>query len=215
MTPPQVGTAQKVTLNRDALELLKAASEAHGDILLIRSLGGEHIQVGRERFGDNTPRSRAKWNGALSELRTIGAVEHMSEHLDRITAVGYALVDEVGKSTPASSAFDNNLESHTKLLLDTLTYMNRDLLRFLLLKGGSARGDVVSSAYTSSAPFDFNALCKPIQEKGFIRRVDDHVEGHPMLHISEQLTETLKKLLFPRDEGNSTPFFKDILLARS
>ena len=110
--------------------------------------------------------------------------------------------------------FGEYQSAHTRELIDSLNYMQRDLLRLLLLKGGSARGDVISLASTNSAgAFDINQLCLLLIHNGLIARKEDPFEGHSTYTISAGITDVLQGLLIPRKEANDTPFFRGIPMA--
>jgi hypothetical protein len=108
--------------------------------------------------------------------------------------------------------FDDELKAHASSVLSSLTYMHRDLLRLLLVKGGSARGDVVFRACTNSVGLDLNLLTRPMTDSGVVTRKDDYNEGYPTFTVVPNLIEVLKELLFPRKdkEGNAKPFFNGL-----
>jgi len=113
------------------------------------------------------------------------------------------------------SDFEEHQMNHTRSLIEPLNYMQRDLLRLLLLKGGTARGDVISTASTnSSGSVDINGLSQPLVHKGLITRKDDHIEGYSTFVVNEGIARVLKDLLIPRSEGNDTPFFRGIPMAK-
>lgn len=89
--------------------------------------------------------------------------------------------------------------------------MHRDLLRSLLLKGGTALGDVIFNALTNkeSRP-DMTALYRTLKERGLLTQTDDRLAGYSTFTVNESLTDVLKGLLFPRQEENDTPFFSGI-----
>jgi hypothetical protein len=86
-------------LSREAQALLKACSEdPSGQILHIPHLGGVVIQVSGKNFvEDNTPRSRAKWEGALAELENEGLLEAVGakRQIFKMTREGYAVADQI------------------------------------------------------------------------------------------------------------------------
>jgi len=111
-----------------------------------------------------------------------------------------------------TSPFDEELEAHANSAITSLTYMQRDFVRFLLLKGGTVRGDVVSLACTNQVGLDLNLLTRPAIERGLVDRTDDHIAGYPTFTVNQSMSAVLKTLLFPRKgkEGNSQPFFSGV-----
>lgn len=86
-------------LSREAQVLLKACSEdPGGQVLHLAHLNGVVIQVGGKNLvEDNTPRSRAKWEGALSELENKGLLEAVGakRQIFKMTREGYAVADQI------------------------------------------------------------------------------------------------------------------------
>lgn len=86
-------------ISREAQVLLKAcAADAEGHVLHIPHLNGVLIQVGEKNFvEDNSPRSRATWEGALSELEVQGLLEAAGpkRQVFKITRTGYAVADQI------------------------------------------------------------------------------------------------------------------------
>jgi hypothetical protein len=200
-------------LSREESRLLKAAVGDDGSIIFSDSNDGYGMTVGEEVFCDGTPRSSAKWRAILRNLIDLDAVEQLSEGIYRVTARGYEIADQMEASnvSPSLSAFDEHRTTHTRTLVNSLNYLQRDLLRLLLLKGGSARVDVISTAVVnSSGGIDYNALTHPLIQNGMLTRADDHTEGYSTFSVNLNMSEALKHLLFPRNEGNKTPFFKGI-----
>lgn len=213
LTAPETTSAEEpVSLGGDALNLLDTAAKNDGEIIASGDVG---VSAAGRRFDDRTPRSVARWRAAVQELIEGGAVEHVSGLIYRVTAAGYRINDGKEDNTPSPaqtlSPFDEAKRAHTKTLVDVLSYMQRDLPRFLLLQSGFARLDVISRAATNKgAPIDVNGLCAPVVTSGLIARVDDQLSGYGTMSVNETLAEILKMLLFPRKEGNSTPFFEGI-----
>lgn len=85
------------SLSREAQTLLKEASQdAHGIILCLHVIGGFHIQTnGKEFVGDNNPRTRAIWEGALSELENEGLIADAGHKREtfKITRRGYEIAE--------------------------------------------------------------------------------------------------------------------------
>jgi hypothetical protein len=106
--------------------------------------------------------------------------------------------------------FDEVQKSHISELLAPLNYMQRDLLRFLLLQGGTVRGDVILAAYTKTQPRDLNGLSRPLRDKGLLAQTEDRIGGYVTYTVNEPQTDVLRALLFPRQEENDTPFFSGI-----
>lgn len=108
--------------------------------------------------------------------------------------------------TPAIDEFQKN---HVDELLRSVGCVQRDLLRFLLLKGGIVRGDVIARARTIKNALEMNGLCGPLEQNSMLRRTPDHKNGLSTLAVNERMIETLRSALFPRDEDDP-PFFEDI-----
>jgi hypothetical protein len=203
-------------LSGDALRLLKAAAASDDGLVISQeTLDGYGLHAGDEEFVDGTARSAARWRAAMEELVEISAMEPLSEGVYRVTAAGYRVADRNDTlkqdAPPQLSPFDEHQKTHARGLIDSLHYMQRDLLRLLLLKGGSARGDVISLASTNSAgTVDINQLCQPLVHKGLITQMENLPEGHTTYAVNGGITDVLKEILFPRREGNDTPFFKGI-----
>jgi hypothetical protein len=105
--------------------------------------------------------------------------------------------------------FDEGQKAHAKSLIGRLDSTRRDLLRFLLLRGGSARSDVLSSAGTM-ADVNLHQLSMPLVSLGLINRTEDHLSGFPTFAVMTGMNDVLRELLFPRDEVNQTPYFEGI-----
>jgi len=210
-----------IDLSEDAHRLLKAAAASDDGLLISQETVGIYgLRTGDEEFMDGTARSAARWRAALKELVEVSALENVSEGTYRLTAGGYGIAERrsaLEQDAPTqSSPFDEHQNTHARGLIDSLNYMQRDLLRLLLLKGGSARGDVISFASTNSAgTTDFNQLILPLTRNGLITRTDDHLEGYSTYTVNEGMTEVLKRLLIPRTEANDTPFFEGIPMGRN
>lgn len=92
-----------VSVSKDAVTLLCAAAEdAHGTILMLRTMGGVTIQTnGREFTEAGSRRSEARWEGALNDLVLSGLVRSVSDRGEvfEVTREGYALADTKGTQT--------------------------------------------------------------------------------------------------------------------
>jgi hypothetical protein len=138
----------------DAIRLLRAgASSDDGSIVFQSTMGGYGLRARDEEFMDGTARSKARWKAALEELENAGALEQVSERIYQVAAAGYDVVDEIQErdTQQDSDAFKERQRSHVGALIESLHYTQRDLLRFLLLQGGEARINVVSSAATNGS----------------------------------------------------------------
>jgi hypothetical protein len=86
-------------ISREAQVLLKACSDdPGGQVLHLPHLGGVIIQVSGKNFVENnSPRSRAKWEGALSELEDNGLLESvgLKRQIFKMTREGYAVADQI------------------------------------------------------------------------------------------------------------------------
>jgi len=109
-------------------------------------------------------RGRPRSGAALAELASAGAIEEVSDGIYRVTARGYEIADNDGadeRDRLSSTSVFNEHQNACCELIGSVHYMQRDLLRFLLLQGGSARIDVVSRAATNQAPVDISVyLCR-------------------------------------------------------
>lgn len=73
--PETSKTDQLVKISEDATRLLLRAARSKGTALTTKSIGDSSIWVEKERFADGTPRSAARWKGALEELTSIGYIK--------------------------------------------------------------------------------------------------------------------------------------------
>jgi len=199
----------------DAIRLLRAAASSDdGTIVFQSTMDGYGLRAGDEEFMDGTPGSKARWKAALQELEEAGALEEVSEGIYQLAAAGYDAADEIdsrGRDTQQDSdPFQERQRSHIGVLIESLHYPQRDLLRFLLLQGGTARSDVVYRAATNQRALDVGGLYRPLVENGLITQTVDHLEGHSTLQVGEHMTGPLRTLLFPRDEKDNAPFFKGL-----
>jgi hypothetical protein len=106
-------------------------------------------------------------------------------------------------------AFDESQKNHVDDLLRSVGCVQRDLLRFLLQKGGVARVDVVARARTIKNALEMNGLCGPLEQNNLLTRTPDHKYGYSTLAVNERMIEILPESLFPRDEDDP-PFFEGI-----
>jgi hypothetical protein len=106
-------------------------------------------------------------------------------------------------------AIDEVQKNHVDELLRSVGCVQRDLLRFLLLKGGIARADVVARSRTTKNALEMNGLCGPLEQNSLLTRTPDHKYGYSTLAVSERMIEVLPKSLFPREEDDP-PFFEGI-----
>jgi hypothetical protein len=106
-------------------------------------------------------------------------------------------------------AFDEVQKDHIDDLLRSVSCVQRDLLRFLLQKGGIARVDVVARGRTIKNVLEMNGLCGPLEQKNLLTRTPDHKYGYSTLAVNERMIEVLPQSLFPRDEDDP-PFFEGI-----
>lgn len=217
LAPPEIQARSGLSeLSKDAIELVRAASESdQGVILTQETLDGSSVQAGEKTFGDGKPRSHARWRAAVESAVQVGALENISKDVYRLTAVGYELADKDGEAQSASQdIFNEQQNAHTKALTDPLTTVHRDLLRLLLLKGGSVRGDVLARASTNGmADTNINELVRPLEQSGLITRDEDGITGYSTFTVNSGLAEGLKRTLFPRDakqDSDSRPFFTGI-----
>lgn len=83
-------------LSREAQVLLKEAI-SDGQILHVHFIGGTAIQVGGKNLVEDSARSVAIWEGALSELEKSGLVQcaNSKREIFRVTRDGYDLADQL------------------------------------------------------------------------------------------------------------------------
>lgn len=110
--------------------------------------------------------------------------------------------------TPAPAP-DELQKTYVDELLRCVSCVQRDLLRFLLLKGGIARADVIARARTIKDALEMNALCSRLEQNNLLTRTADPKYGHSTLAVNERMIEVLPKSLFPREEDDP-PFFEGI-----
>lgn len=170
-------------------------------------MDGHGLRAGGDEFMDGTARSRARWKAALEELEAAVAVENVAEGTYRATALGYDIADDAARHV---SPFDEYQSSHVRALIEPLASAHRDLLRFLLLQGGASRTDVVYRGAVSQVGLDVGSLSRPLVQNGLISQTDNPSEGYSILAVNDQIASVLRRLLYPRSEGNSNPFFKGI-----
>lgn len=200
-------------LGLDALRLLKAAAGEDGQLISQEMTDGYKLMAGRQNFVDNTPRSAARWRAALQKLLDVGAAERLSDALYRLTSHGFEIADKANgqgeNARPVPNPFDEHLNSHVGGLIKSLNSAQRDLVRLLLLKGGTARMDVIHRASKGAGGFDANGLTEPLVYSGLVSRKDDHIGGFATFSVNAEFTGDLKKLLFPRDEDGG-PYFAGV-----
>lgn len=84
-------------LSREAQTLLKEAShDANGMIMVLDTFGGLHVQTnGKDFVGDNNPRNRAIWKGAVDELKDQGLISDVGHkgEVFQLTRRGYEIAE--------------------------------------------------------------------------------------------------------------------------
>ncbi len=77
--------------------LLRSAVQ-DGTVMVLRTLGGTHIQAGRESFGDSSPRDTARWTGAVEELVERGFLANRGYkgEVFAVTNAGFEYAEEMG-----------------------------------------------------------------------------------------------------------------------
>lgn len=83
-------------LSQEASALLKAASEdEHGRIIKREFIGGQHIQVGKNLFGESGRREFSKWEAAIRELVENGLATERGykDEIFELTHEGWAAAD--------------------------------------------------------------------------------------------------------------------------
>lgn len=201
-------------LSEDALRLLHAAASDDGVIIFQEGLDSCGLRAGVEEFlADGSPRSRARWKSALDELASGDLLEHMSEGVYRVASEGYDVADGNGrgeqKAPDSFSAFDEQQTQHIRALIQPLSCRERDLLRFLLLQGGSARQDVVFRAAANRSGLDMMDLPRQLIQNGLLTRTEDPLLGQFTLAVKDLIVPSLKSVLFPRNDDDA-PFFNNV-----
>lgn len=85
----------------EAGDILLRSAVQDGTVMVLRTLGGTHVQAGRESFGDNSPRDTARWTGAVEELVERGFLAdrgHKGE-VFAVTNAGFEYAEEMGHPT--------------------------------------------------------------------------------------------------------------------
>jgi len=202
---------EELRLSSDEKRLFCTAAAGDGLIFSPDSIDLNTFRVCNEEFSDGTSRSQAKWRSILRRMYSLNAIEFVSGDVYRLTGLGYEIADKVTQHELSEGSFQSIQEAHTSSVLASMNYTQRDLLRFLLLKGGSARGDVFSFACDGSkGAFDFNGVTAPLLRNGLVLRSEDRLEGTSTLQIKSELKDLLQSILFPRKEDDDTPYFKGI-----
>jgi len=212
LAPPKDEEEEIIRITADELGLLRAAASAEdGVIICDETLSSYGVRAGDTEFSDGTARTHARWRDTIQRFQEAGILEHVSGSLYRLTEHGYQIAENASASEEKSKdAFSNIQEQHTRSLVKRLNWMQRDMMRFLLLKGGSAKSNVISPALSNPAQgIDYNALTQPLIQAGLLVRNEDPMNGHPEFSIKGDLKESLQRLLFPRRE-DSPPFFTGI-----
>lgn len=215
LPPPELRSGQNDgRLSEDALRMLQAVvKEKDGELIFQEDFG---ICISDEVFTDGTHRSVARWKAALNDLLVSGAMEPSGESIFHVTAHGYEVADKANQSKantqPAETPFVKTQQEHTLELLKSLHHSQRDLLRLLLLKGGSVDGGVVSNARSGIGSIDFNGLVPPLKRKGLLTQEHDNLLGTMTLTVNASIADSLKSLLFPRDalDKSDAPYFAGV-----
>jgi hypothetical protein len=85
-------------LSKEACFLLKEAAKSDAEILHLHYLAGEALQVGGQNLiGDQSPRTRALWVGALEELESHDFVRSAGpkRQVFKLTNAGYEMADRL------------------------------------------------------------------------------------------------------------------------
>jgi hypothetical protein len=85
-------------LSKEAADLLAAAAAGDGHILNSLHVGGRSVHVGsREFVGDSNPRSAARWDAAVQELRSSGLIKQLDAkgEVFQVTHAGFAQADQL------------------------------------------------------------------------------------------------------------------------
>jgi hypothetical protein len=102
-------------LSPDAIALLEAASaDASGTILVERYGGGAEISASDKVFNeDSTPRTMARWEGAIEELEKQGLVKATStaREVFEVTRAGYTAADAMKKSASSGVGAPRSADS--------------------------------------------------------------------------------------------------------
>lgn len=93
------------SLSEEAWDVLRAAVGSNGEVMRFASYGGGPIiKAGGRAFNTGSPRSAAKWDGAIDELTASGLLKKGSGSMLSVTREGYRMVErdsELGE-TPAN-----------------------------------------------------------------------------------------------------------------
>ena len=126
----------------------------------------------------------------------------VNENIYRITDAGYDVADDDGgsESPPEPSAFELLQTKHIQEALQSLTFLQRDFLRLLLVKGGEIRNEVYSHALKPQQTMDWNGSNAPLVKRGFITTETDFHSGTTTVTVTASLRNALATELFPRKE---------------
>lgn len=202
-------TSDTPPLSEDAISLLKAMADTDEGLAIIQETqDGKGLRIGEKELMDGSARSAARWRGALRELEIAEALESPRDDVYRLTAKGYTIADESdGTQEPKVNAFEEERATHIIAVAHDLTSQQRDLLRLVLLQGGSARGDVIFRAWKSSIPFNGQGLYGPLVNKGLVAVTENRNDGFNTIIVNGGMTTALQKVLFPRNENDDSVFF--------
>jgi len=87
-----------IQISAAARALLEAALASDGEILKLETMTGLILQAGDQNLVESEDaRSRARWEGALNDLESLGLVSSNSEGtMYRVTNEGYEVIDALG-----------------------------------------------------------------------------------------------------------------------
>ena len=162
------------------------------------------LEIAGRTTADSPPKTPVV---AEPQVKThVVAEQQMRSHVVAEPQVKSRVVAEPQPKTPVG---DEIQKTHVDELLRSVGCVQRDLLRFLLVKGGIARADVIARGRTIKSPFEMNGLCGPLEQNRLVTRTPDHKYGYSTLAVNERMVEVLPKSLFPREEDDP-PFFEGI-----
>jgi hypothetical protein len=179
----------------DAMELLRREKDQISEFLV----NSETTRIAlAEQLGDEQ-RARAQ------VLREKESVVNENKRLDDVINGLHIQILDLKKRP-----YDQQKFARAKELIDPLRYIERDILRLLVLNA-DCRGDVFYyQRIKVTETFDSNGHIKPLREAGLVTVIGDHLTGYSTYKLNQNYVELLKDLLFPRNEGDNKPFFKGL-----
>ena len=93
-----ITAAPQNQLSSDEEEILKAAAETGGHVMMLRHMGGTVVQAGGRNFAEGGQREAARWSAAVQGLVAAGLLETrgVKGEVFAVTHAGYQLAEALG-----------------------------------------------------------------------------------------------------------------------